>query len=130
VSRSKSIGASPEVEATLVRFLSRALGPKRERFVGLVTSPSRRSKFLNSLHHELERSFDRSSLVASLPQHAWQLPALRFAPPNDFGVEQPSLTAAYDLRVYTQLVISIDARYGFLRAEGQMDAQLFVDASK
>ena len=112
----------------LLVFLRGSLGPKRERILDFAGRPKARAKFLDLLYHQLGGLFRKSSVVARLPDAAWKLPALRFKPPEDFGVPIRSFRTAYDEAGQNELVITSDGRYGYWRDETYVDSEALIIA--
>ena len=115
-------------DETLLAFLRGCLGAKRDRVLDFVSRPKARAKFLAMLYHELPEFLDQACVVTNLPSAAWTQMALRFAPPNEFGIAVPTLRQAFDELVQPELVVTIDARYGFWGDETIVDAQILIAA--
>jgi hypothetical protein len=117
-------------DETLLAFLRGSLGAKRDRLLDFVARSKSRSKFIALLYHELGGLFDSACVVPDLPGAAWITPALRFRSVSEFGTSVRTFKSAYDELAQAELVVTIDARYGFWRDETFVDSEILVVARK
>jgi hypothetical protein len=113
-------------EEVLAKFLAATMTDKVERFVGFARSPKHQKKILDALYHDFSKLLNRALIVRGLPDVAWDLPALIFRPPRQFGAPAPTLRAAHTQMLTPILVITLNGKYGFYREEDYLDTELLL----
>ena len=120
-----------DAPSAFAAFVQRTLTPdKARRFSALAETPKGQRKVLQALCHEFEPAILPQAVQARGDDSAWTQPCYIFEERLGFGVEAPSLRAAYDQLSISDswLILLRDASAGIHRPEWRWDAEKFIKA--
>ena len=118
-----------EAHEALKFFLENVLCDKKERYLGFISKPKSRKKFLNTIYHELEGTLDSSKKQYVLSNEILCKPAFVFEPPMTYGERVSSLKRACDVFEESFLAISEDGMFGIYGPETFIDSRAFYAAT-
>lgn len=117
-----------DAQEALSIFLSNVLAHKQDRYLGFISKPKTRNKFLHSIYHELEAVLDKSKKKSTFPEDILTKPAFIFKPPDKFGESVPTLKEAFGAFDESFLAITQDGMYGVHGPETFIDSRTFYAA--
>ena len=120
-----------DAPSAFTAFVQRTLAPdKARRFAALAETPKGQRKLLRALSHEFGPAILPQAVQTRGDDSVWAQPCYIFEERLGFGIEAPSVRAAYDqLSIQDSwLIVVRDASAGIHRPESRWDAEKFIKA--
>lgn len=114
-----------EAEQALETFLSRALINKKDRYIGFISKPETRKKFLDAIYHELESNLYSSKKVTELLEKELMISGYKFEPPDNFGEPINTLKEIISSDDESFLVESLNGKYAIYGPETFIDSRAY-----
>jgi len=103
----------------------RKLIDKKKRYLGFISKPKTRNKFLRSIYHDLESCLDSTKQVDSFSTTVQLLPGFKFEPENIYGQPISSLGEICTSFDESFLVVSNDGKFAIHGPETHIDSRAF-----
>ena len=114
-----------EAQRALESFLNSALVDRKKRYLGFISKPKTRGKFLRSIYHDLENCLDNTKQVESFPASVLSLPGFKFEPEKIYGQPISSLGEVCNSFDESFLVVSKDGKFAIHGPETYIDSRAF-----